>query len=199
MLCCVVCVVVVVVCVKIQCYFREARDKLMWAFHGKQKIGDKRSTQHLVQMLKTCQTFTRFTDEKHEADDDSPPPNPLPLSSPPSRVSVCTSTTRTCVSTCARGAGTHGDVLDRHVPHTTHPTAFQDTTQHNMTHHTTPQQHDHNTTRRQKEDRERMRGREKRKKTEREERTKEKEREREEKTKWKMKEQMKENMRHGKD
>ena len=29
-------------------------------------------------------------------------------------VSVCTGTTRTCVSTCARGAGTHGDVLNVH-------------------------------------------------------------------------------------
>ena len=28
-------------------------------------------------------------------------------------VSVCTGTTRTCVSICARGAGTHGDVLNR--------------------------------------------------------------------------------------
>ena len=28
-------------------------------------------------------------------------------------VPVCTDTTRTCVSTCARGAGTHGDVLNR--------------------------------------------------------------------------------------
>ena len=39
--------------------------------------------------------------------------------------SVCTGTTRTCVSSCARGAGTHGDVLNRHtgffsVPHHTH-------------------------------------------------------------------------------
>ena len=30
-------------------------------------------------------------------------------------VSVCTGTTRTCVSTCARGAGTHGDVLNVHT------------------------------------------------------------------------------------
>ena len=29
-------------------------------------------------------------------------------------VPVCTGTTRTCVSTCARGAGTHGDVLNVH-------------------------------------------------------------------------------------
>ena len=30
-------------------------------------------------------------------------------------VSVCTGTTRTCFSTCARGAGTHGDVLNVHT------------------------------------------------------------------------------------
>ena len=30
-------------------------------------------------------------------------------------VPVCTGTTRTCVSTCARGAGTHGDVLNVHT------------------------------------------------------------------------------------
>ena len=29
-------------------------------------------------------------------------------------VPVCTGTTHTCVSTCARGAGTHGDVLNVH-------------------------------------------------------------------------------------
>ena len=28
-------------------------------------------------------------------------------------VSVCSVITRTCVLTCARGAGTHGDVLNR--------------------------------------------------------------------------------------
>ena len=100
-------------------------------------------------MLKTCQTFTCFTDEKQEADDDSPPLHPHSLSSPPSRVSirhvsVCTGTTRTCVSRCARGAGTHGDVSDGHIVHTTHHTAPQNTTQHNMTHHTTPH-HTHNT------------------------------------------------------
>ena len=64
-------------------------------------------------------------------------------------VSVCTGTTRKCVTTFARGAGTHGDVLNPHTevfsacqaaphpsPHTTH------TTHH--THHTPP--HHHNTT-----------------------------------------------------
>ena len=30
-------------------------------------------------------------------------------------VPVCTGTTRTCVETCARGAGTHGDVLNAHT------------------------------------------------------------------------------------
>ena len=30
-------------------------------------------------------------------------------------VPVYTSTTRTCVSTCARGAGAHGDVLSLHT------------------------------------------------------------------------------------
>ena len=30
-------------------------------------------------------------------------------------VPVCTGTTRTCVSTCARGAGIHGDVLNVHT------------------------------------------------------------------------------------
>ena len=30
-------------------------------------------------------------------------------------VPVCTGTTRTCVTTCARGAGTHGDVLNLHA------------------------------------------------------------------------------------
>ena len=47
-------------------------------------------------------------------------------------VPVYAGKTRECVSTCARGAGTHGDVVDGHTPHTT--------PQHNMTHHTTPQQ-----------------------------------------------------------
>ena len=30
-------------------------------------------------------------------------------------VPVCTGTTRTCFNTCARGAGTHGDVLNVHT------------------------------------------------------------------------------------
>ena len=72
-------------------------------------------------------------------------------------VSVSAGTTRTCVSTCARGAGTHGDVMDGHTPHTTpHHKTQHNTTQHNMTHHTETE----------KEDRERLRGTEKRKTTE---------------------------------
>ena len=66
-------------------------------------------------------------------------------------VSVCSGTTGTCVSTCARGAGTHGDVLNlrtevffcvpsRATHHTTH------TTQHNTTqHHTTRRQRQRDT------------------------------------------------------
>ena len=34
---------------------------------------------------------------------------------PVQNVPVCTGTTRTCVSICARGAGTHGDVLNVHT------------------------------------------------------------------------------------
>ena len=30
-------------------------------------------------------------------------------------VPVCTGTTRTCVTTCGRGVGTHGDVLNLHT------------------------------------------------------------------------------------
>ena len=72
-----------------------------------------------------------------------------------------------CRYTRGRFERTPGDVLDGHTPHTTHHTVHthhtttQDTTpttQHNMTHHNTPQQHDHNTTRR---DRERQRETEK--------------------------------------
>ena len=56
---------------------------------------------------------------------------------------VCTSTTGTCVSSCARGAGTHGDVLNRHtgffsVPHHTRHTS------HTHTHHDHNHSHSHN-------------------------------------------------------
>ena len=69
-------------------------------------------------------------------------------------VPVCTGTTPACGNTCARGARTHGDVLNLHTevfsacqaaPHTTPHT------QHNTTHNTTHTTHDtttHNTTRR---------------------------------------------------
>ena len=67
-------------------------------------------------MLLKCSKTTCFLDEKREAADDEPLP-------PPPRVyvqnvPVYTGTMRT-VSTSARGAGTHGDVLDGHTPHTT--------------------------------------------------------------------------------
>ena len=74
-------------------------------------------------------------------------------------------TTRKRVPTCARCAGTHGDVLNVHTEfsacHTSHTTP-QHTTQHTTTHHNTPQQHDHNTSRKQRQretetDRERRR------------------------------------------
>ena len=100
-----------------------------------------------------------------------------PLTSPPAsrmsvqNVPVYAGITRTCVSTCARGAGTHGDVLNVHTGtfwvdtreftpcHTTHTHTPHHTpqhkTQHNITQHDTPhhtpQQHDHNTTRRQRQ------------------------------------------------
>ena len=92
-------------------------------------------------------------------------------------VPVCTGTTHTCFNMCARGAGTHGDVLNvhtgtcgvdtrvfqrvtHHTPHTTHHTTHNNTTHNNTTHnntrHNTPQQHDHNTSRKQRQ-RERQR------------------------------------------
>ena len=98
-------------------------------------------------------------------------PSPLPPFSPSppcvrlknlrvwsQNVPVCTGTTPACGNTCARGAGTHGDVLNLHTevfsacqaaphttPHTQHTHTTQHTTQHNTTHthththHTTPQ------------------------------------------------------------
>ena len=95
-------------------------------------------------------------------------------------VPVCTGTTRTCVSTCARGAGTHGHVLSGHTEfsrcHTTHTTPH--TTPHTHTHyntrHNTTQQHDRNTTQRQRQRQRKKTG------TERDrERQREKERDRE--------------------
>ena len=67
-------------------------------------------------------------------------------------VPVCTGTTRTCVSTCARGAGTHGDILNAHTGtfwtdtlgfsacHTTHRTENTTTETTPTTHNNTPQQ-----------------------------------------------------------
>ena len=62
-------------------------------------------------------------------------------------VSVYAGITRTCVSTCARGAGTHGNVLSTrrfsrcHTTHTTpHTTPHtHHNTRHNTTQHDTPQ------------------------------------------------------------
>ena len=44
-------------------------------------------------------------------DDDPPPPRRVSIQNVP----VYAGTTRKCVSTCARGAGTHGDVLNAHT------------------------------------------------------------------------------------
>ena len=92
-------------------------------------------------------------------------------------LSVCTGTKRTCVQTCARGAGTHGDVFERtHGDVLSGHTEFRSvshTTTHNT--HTTPHgERDRDRQRQRKEDRdwerrEDGRGREKR----REEKTKE--------------------------
>ena len=76
---------------------------------------------------------------------------PLPSPSFPPLSPVCTGTTPACGNTCARGAGTHGDVLNlytevflraklRHTPHHTHNTQH---TTHNTQHNTT--QHTHHT------------------------------------------------------
>ena len=51
--------------------------------------------------------------------DDDPPVHPCVESKRPrvyiQNVPVCTGTTRTCVTTCGRGAGIHGDVLNAHT------------------------------------------------------------------------------------
>ena len=179
---------------KIQCYFRwtsEARDKPMWAIHDKQKICDERWTQHPVKMLKTCQTFTCFTDEKHEADDDSPPPppSPSPLPSLP------------CVhSTRLRVYHHHAHMLFQHVRvvpvhketfwtdtyHTPHRTPRHNTTQHDTPHHTTTTRPQHHTETAEKENRERREDEREREKEKRDRREREGEK-------------MKEKMRRGKD
>ena len=92
---------------------------------------------------------------------------------------VCTGTTPACGNTCARGAGTHGDVLNlqtevfsacQAAPHTT-PHTQHNTTHH--THHTTP--HGDRETQRQRQT-EIERDREKQRETERD---RERDRERE--------------------
>ena len=76
-------------------------------------------------------------------------------------VPVCTDTTPACGSTCARGAGTHGDVLNLHTEvfsacHTTHHTHHTHTATHTATHTTHTNTHNtqtltytHHNTRRQ--------------------------------------------------
>ena len=100
----------------------------------------------------------QFSDEKHEADDNAPPLTSLRVYV--QNVPVHAGTTRTCVSTCARGAGIHGDVLNVHTgtfsacpttPHRTH---------HNTRHNT------QDTTTTTHEDRERRERERQRKKTE---------------------------------
>ena len=111
------------------------------------------------------------------------PPQPVcPFKTSPcerSNVPVCTGTTHTCVSTCARCAGVHGDVLNVHTG-----TFFMDMrvfsachTAHNTTHNITRRQRQRET---EKEDREREREekmKDKKNKT-REDKTKEKRRQR---------------------
>ena len=90
-------------------------------------------------------------------------------------VPVCAGTTRRCVSTCACGAGTHGDALHRHegrFERTHGPSPLPPLPTHTDTH-THQTQHQRNITRRQtekergkmtKEEREETRRRRKRKK-----------------------------------
>ena len=99
-------------------------------------------------------------------------------------VPVCSGTTRTFVSTCVRGAGTHGDVLNVHTETCLLDTlGFQRVTRthhdHNDTHNTT-QQHDHNTTQRQRQrqtetdrDRERRQGQREKRRRKRRDKTRE--------------------------
>ena len=128
----------------------------------------------------TCSKITSFSDEKHEADE-----NPLPFP----MHSVCTLKTFPCVPAKrahvfqrARDAGTHGDVLDGHTPHTTpHHTTQHNTTQHDTPHHTTTTRPQHHTET-EKEDRERLRGRGEKEDRDREEKTENKRRTRQDKT-----------------
>ena len=113
--------------------------------------------------------------------DDDPPPLPPPPSlpthpTPHPRVSiqdasVCTfntfpctlAPTRTCISTCARGAGTHGDVVNVHTEASWMDTrGFFNVSHHNTTtRHNTPRPQHHTETEREKKTRQ-DKGREKR-------------------------------------
>ena len=97
-------------------------------------------------------------------------------------VPVCTGTTPACVTTCGRGAGAHGDVLNLHtedlsacqaaphtIPHHTTHNTTQHTTHHNTTH--TPHNTETETERQRKKTetaRERERQRERQRETEKE-------------------------------
>ena len=124
-----------------------------------------------------CSIFTGFTDENT---------SPCVRSK---RLRLYRHNAHTCFNMCARGAGTHGDVLNVHTETCLVDTlGFQRVTRthhdHNDTHNTT-QQHDHNTTQRQRQrqretdrDRERRQGqREKRRRKRRTETRQETERE----------------------
>ena len=99
----------------------------MWAIHGKQKIGDKRSTQHPVKMIMNM-IKTLFFSVKIAWLTTTPS-----LSVYRFNTSSCVRSTRRRVYRCARVAGVHGDVLNVHtttcwiytrvffsVSHTTH-------------------------------------------------------------------------------
>ena len=119
----------------------------MWAIHGKQKIVDKRWTQHPVKMIMNMIKNTCFTDEKRHR---------VYVQNVP----VCTGTTRTHVSTCVRVVPVHtgtfwtytrGRVEWTHggfsVPHTTHTHINT----HNTTQHNTLRPQHHTTTERDRE------------------------------------------------
>ena len=81
-----------------------------------------------------------------------------------SNVPVCTGTTPTCVTTCGRGAGSHGDVLNPHTGffsacHTTHHTPHHNTTLHSTAQHNTHHNTQQGTTTRGDRDRQRQRER----------------------------------------
>ena len=129
-------------------------------------------------------------------------------------VPVCTGTARTCVSTCARFAGTHGDVLNVHTeafwnPHTGffHVFFFQRAATHTNTQtHTHTQTHKHqthttittthttqyNTQHHTETETEREREREERRDKREDERQEERRSKTREETRWKRREKMKE-------